>query len=159
AARWLKAVASGQVSGAVAVDAQGSVDGLTVTATARYVPCASEADEIALVIGHSVAIVARDRLDVTVLHSADPSRSLAHVRADAVDVTPDRVLAIARDALTLAIEELTLATAFECVGVCQSIFDTNLQYAKERVQFGVPIGSFQAVKHKLANMYVALERA
>ena len=45
------------------------------------------------------------------------------------------------------------------VGACQTIFDTTVAYAKERHQFGVPIGSFQAVKHKLANLYVALERA
>jgi alkylation response protein AidB-like acyl-CoA dehydrogenase len=45
------------------------------------------------------------------------------------------------------------------VGTCQAIFDRNLAYAKERQQFGVPIGSFQAVKHKLTNMFVAIERA
>jgi alkylation response protein AidB-like acyl-CoA dehydrogenase len=54
---------------------------------------------------------------------------------------------------------MTVALAFELVGTCQTIFDTNLEYAKERHQFGVPIGSFQAVKHKLANMFVAIERA
>jgi alkylation response protein AidB-like acyl-CoA dehydrogenase len=54
---------------------------------------------------------------------------------------------------------MTVAIAFELVGTCQTIFDTNLQYAKERQQFGVAIGSFQAVKHKLANMFVAIQRA
>jgi alkylation response protein AidB-like acyl-CoA dehydrogenase len=54
---------------------------------------------------------------------------------------------------------MTAAIAFELVGTCESIFDTNLEYAKERRQFGVPIGSFQAVKHKLANMFVVIERA
>jgi alkylation response protein AidB-like acyl-CoA dehydrogenase len=39
------------------------------------------------------------------------------------------------------------------------IFETALAYAGEREQFGVPIGSFQAVKHKLADLHVALERA
>src|SRR5204862_6142331 len=55
--------------------------------------------------------------------------------------------------------ELTVAVAFELVGTCQAIFDTNVHYAKQRQQFGVPIGSFQAVKHKLANMFVAIQRA
>jgi transketolase len=45
------------------------------------------------------------------------------------------------------------------VGTCQSIFDVALAYAKVREQFGVPIGSFQAIKHKFSDMYVALERA
>src|SRR5437660_6843302 len=45
------------------------------------------------------------------------------------------------------------------VGTCQSIFDIALDHAKTREQFGVPIGSFQAMKHKFADMYVALESA
>jgi alkylation response protein AidB-like acyl-CoA dehydrogenase len=49
--------------------------------------------------------------------------------------------------------------AAEMVGVARRIFDMALQYAKERKQFDVPIGSFQAIQHKLAEMSLALERA
>nr|MBA3564618.1 acyl-CoA dehydrogenase [Gammaproteobacteria bacterium] len=49
--------------------------------------------------------------------------------------------------------------ALETVGTCQAIFDVTLDYAKQREQFGVPIGSFQAIKHKFADMLIALERA
>jgi alkylation response protein AidB-like acyl-CoA dehydrogenase len=49
--------------------------------------------------------------------------------------------------------------AAEMVGVARRIFDMALQYAKERKQFDVPIGSFQAIQHKLADMSLALERA
>jgi alkylation response protein AidB-like acyl-CoA dehydrogenase len=45
------------------------------------------------------------------------------------------------------------------VGTSQAIFDITLDYAKERQQFGVPIGSFQAIKHKFADMAIAVERA
>ena len=45
------------------------------------------------------------------------------------------------------------------LGTTRWLFDTTLAYAKVRVQFGKPIGSFQAVQHKLANMRLALERA
>ena len=45
------------------------------------------------------------------------------------------------------------------VGTAQTIFDVTLEYAKQREQFGVPIGSFQAIKHKFADMLIALERA
>jgi alkylation response protein AidB-like acyl-CoA dehydrogenase len=45
------------------------------------------------------------------------------------------------------------------VGVAHRIFDMSLQYAKERKQFDVPIGSFQAIQHKLAEMSLALERS
>jgi alkylation response protein AidB-like acyl-CoA dehydrogenase len=49
--------------------------------------------------------------------------------------------------------------AAEMVGTARRIFEMTLQYAKERHQFGVPIGSFQAIQHKLAEMSLALERA
>ena len=53
----------------------------------------------------------------------------------------------------------TTALAVETVGAAQTIFDVTLAYAKQREQFGVPIGSFQAIKHKFADMLIALERA
>jgi Acyl-CoA dehydrogenase, C-terminal domain len=45
------------------------------------------------------------------------------------------------------------------VGACRRILDLVVAHVKQREQFGVPIGSFQAVKHKAADMYVAIERA
>ncbi|MDQ1381388.1 MAG: hypothetical protein QOJ71_2107, partial [Actinomycetota bacterium] len=50
-------------------------------------------------------------------------------------------------------------TAAEMVGTARHIFEMALAYAKERKQFDVPIGSFQAIQHKLADMSLALERA
>ncbi len=52
-----------------------------------------------------------------------------------------------------------MCLALEMVGTAQTIFDITLEYAKQREQFGVPIGSFQAIKHKFADMMIALERA
>jgi alkylation response protein AidB-like acyl-CoA dehydrogenase len=54
---------------------------------------------------------------------------------------------------------VTTAHAAETVGVARRCFDMALAYAKERVQFGVPIGSFQAIQHKLADMSLLVERA
>jgi alkylation response protein AidB-like acyl-CoA dehydrogenase len=53
----------------------------------------------------------------------------------------------------------TAALSAELVGTCSAIFEIALQYAKDREQFGVKIGSFQAMKHKFADMFVALEAA
>ena len=53
----------------------------------------------------------------------------------------------------------TCALAAEMVGTARRLFDMALAYAKERKQFDVPIGSFQAIQHKLADMSLALERA
>jgi alkylation response protein AidB-like acyl-CoA dehydrogenase len=78
-------------------------------------------------------------------------------------VLRDRVLGdpdvSATTALCRALEESTVALALEMVGTAQTIFDTTLEYAKQREQFGVPIGSFQAIKHKFADLLVALEKA
>ena len=49
--------------------------------------------------------------------------------------------------------------AITMVGACQRILDLVLEHVKSRQQFGVPIGSFQAVQHKAADMHVAIERA
>jgi alkylation response protein AidB-like acyl-CoA dehydrogenase len=56
-------------------------------------------------------------------------------------------------------ERATIALAAEMVGTARRLFDMALAYAKERVQFDVPIGSFQAIQHKLAEMALDLERA
>ena len=53
----------------------------------------------------------------------------------------------------------SVGMAITIVGACQRILDLALEHAKQRHQFGVPIGSFQAVQHKAADMHVAIERA
>ena len=80
------------------------------------------------------------------IDALDKSRPL--YRVDIEPIASERV-----------IDEATAALAIEMVGTCQTIFDMTLEYAKQREQFGVPIGSFQAVKHKLVDMYVMLSRA
>jgi alkylation response protein AidB-like acyl-CoA dehydrogenase len=57
------------------------------------------------------------------------------------------------------LERAYVAVAAELVGTARWLLHTTIEYAKQRVQFDVPIGSFQAIQHKLANMSLALERA
>jgi alkylation response protein AidB-like acyl-CoA dehydrogenase len=66
---------------------------------------------------------------------------------------------IARAALDEVMERATVALAAEMVGTARRLLDMTLAYAKERIQFDVPIGSFQAVQHKLADMSLDVERA
>jgi alkylation response protein AidB-like acyl-CoA dehydrogenase len=136
---WLAKVAAGEMSGAAAF-------------TSEHVLCGAEVDMIAAVVDGHVVIV--PPTVTRTIESLDATRTLVDIEAG--DGTR---LPISPEGVKRALEEMTVAIAFELVGACQTIFDTNLQYAKERQQFGVPIGSFQAVKHKLANMFVALERA
>ena len=97
------------------------------------------------------------------IHAFDATRGLARVVLDGVTVSADRVLGTPGPLTALGVEralhEAATGVAVESVGTCQSIFDITLDYVKQREQFGVPIGSFQAIKHKFADLLVALERA
>jgi alkylation response protein AidB-like acyl-CoA dehydrogenase len=61
--------------------------------------------------------------------------------------------------LEKAVDRATVAVCAEMVGGMEASLQMSVAYSKERVQFGKPIGSFQALKHKAANMYVAIETA
>jgi len=137
---WLAKVAAGEVSGTAAFDR-------------NAVLCGAEVDVIAVVDANGVVLTGTD--GAVAINALDRTRSLARLEGE-----PDGPrLPISPVGVQRAQEEITLALAFEMVGTCAAIFETNVQYAKERYQFGVPIGSFQAVKHKLANMFVAIQRA
>src|SRR6185369_7736613 len=103
--------------------------------------------------------------DVTITPTAafDSTRSVVTITLDGVTVPADRVLGEPGPAgaagIRRAVDTAVVALALDTVGTCQAIFDVTLAYAKEREQFGVPIGSFQAIKHKFADMLILLERA
>jgi alkylation response protein AidB-like acyl-CoA dehydrogenase len=64
-----------------------------------------------------------------------------------------------RDAFHRAIGDVRLLAAAEMLGLAQRMFDETLAYAREREQFGVVIGTFQALQHRLVECYAALEQA
>jgi alkylation response protein AidB-like acyl-CoA dehydrogenase len=101
-------------------------------------------------------------LSAKAMASIDGSRQYAVLTLNDVRIDADRVLGepgSAAPALRRALELSTVSLTGELVGTCQAIFDIVHAYVSEREQFGVKIGSFQAIKHKLANMYVAIESA
>ena len=84
------------------------------------------------------------------IDTMDPTRRLARVEAkDSADIGADPGLA-GRAAILLAAEQIGAAT--KCL-------DLTVEYTKDRVQFGRPIGSFQALKHRMADLYVAVQSA
>ncbi len=96
------------------------------------------------------------------LPTLDQTRKQAEVRLDDVRVpaasrlaAPDAGWDVLRSTLDLA----AVALSAEQVGGAQRCLDLSVAYAKERVQFGRPIGSFQAIKHKCADMMLAVESA
>ncbi len=62
-------------------------------------------------------------------------------------------------AITRVLETATVAMAMHTVGACRRIFEATLEYAKVREQYGQVIGSFQALKHRFADLFLAVERA
>ena len=87
-------------------------------------------------------------------------RNAAIVRLDGVRVGADGVLGApgaAGPALARVVDRGTAALAAEMLGGMGATFDMTLEYLKTRQQFGVPIGSFQALKHRAAKMFVELE--
>ena len=90
--------------------------------------------------------------DVTVepLAPLDPTRRLARLTAgDSSDVGPDPGLA----------DIAAVLLAAEQIGAAARCLELTVEYTKQRVQFGRPIGSFQALKHRMADLYVAVQSA
>jgi alkylation response protein AidB-like acyl-CoA dehydrogenase len=183
--RFLGPVASEGVTGTLAFAEPGSgIDLAGIDATFRpsgtgfvlngeksFVLEASRAAQIVVVArregtiaaeGIGLFVVAADSPGLTVeaMSSLDGSRELATLKIDGVEVGADRVLGepgASSGVLRRILDEATTALAAEMVGTCQGIFDVLFEHVTNREQFGVKIGSFQAMKHKFANMYVAIE--
>jgi alkylation response protein AidB-like acyl-CoA dehydrogenase len=185
-ARFLGAVVAGESSGTMALaERSGSFDPAAVTATfvvdgdeavlsgeKRFVVEGDAVEELVVVAraagssgddGVHALVVPVAATRTKLVHALDGSLRFAHVDLDGVRVARDRILGAGESSsaagLRRALEEATVATALEIVGIAQTMFDVTLDYAKQREQFGVPIGSFQAIKHKFADMIVSLERA
>ena len=90
------------------------------------------------------------------IETVDPGRPQARVTFDR---SPATLLSADASVLGRVLDLACVAISAEQVGAAQRAFDLTLAYAKQRVQFGRPIGSFQAVKHRLADMYTLLESA
>ncbi len=96
-------------------------------------------------------------VEVTPLATLDPTRTLARVDVGSAIIPPARILGgLSHD--TVRALTVVLAAA-ESAGASRWCLDTASQYATQRVQFGRPIGQFQGVKHRLADMLVMVEQA
>jgi 3-oxochol-4-en-24-oyl-CoA dehydrogenase len=135
------------------------VDGDRVTGTVSTVWGAATAEVLVLPVAHGGegvrwVVLDRGQVEVRELPSFDPTRRLGEVTVDA-PVVAERWLAPGAEVELVA----TLRASAELLGVADWCVGTAAAYACERVQFGRPIGQFQAVKHRCANMLMALEMA
>ncbi len=123
--------------------------------THPFVLEADRVERIAVVVpGPRLAVIDTADAPARFVATVDYSRRLFTLDLPQLDTQP-----LAVDAYALWRDRTYASMAAEMVGTARRIFDMALEYAKERKQFDVPIGSFQAIQHKLADMSLALERA
>ena len=87
----------------------------------------------------------------------DQTRKQAKLEFAGVPATPLGEPGDGWAALSKTLDQAAVAIANEMVGGAQKVLDMSVEYAKVRVQFGRPIGSFQAIKHKCADMLLEVE--
>jgi alkylation response protein AidB-like acyl-CoA dehydrogenase len=176
---WLPRIAAGETIATLALTEEGSrwdADSVTtaatrdgsawrITGTKWYVLDGHVAGLVLVVArtegGPALFAVAGDAAGLTrePMQTMDATRKMARLTFDNVAATAigdaERGWATVEQALRLG----AVALAAENVGGAQRCLDAAADYARERIQFGRPIGSFQAVKHKLANMLIQVEQA
>jgi alkylation response protein AidB-like acyl-CoA dehydrogenase len=167
--RLLPRIAAGDVAAVAWAGPDGSwtepairADGDSLTGTAHYV---LDADTATVVLGVAaddggVGVYEVNADDAKRMHTPtmDPTRRLGAVTVDRAagrrigSGDASHALAVAKDAAIVAL-------AAEQVGAAERILELTVEYAKVRVQFGRPIGSFQALKHRMADLHVLVQSA
>jgi alkylation response protein AidB-like acyl-CoA dehydrogenase len=146
AAQWLPRITAGEARVIVGLEQNLLVEDAHV------------ADLLLLQRGDSLIAATPDQVALQHNESVDPSRKLFSVEVGQGVTT----VASATEAATLlanALNRGALGSAAQALGLAQRMIDLSVQYTSERQQFGKPIGSFQAVKHHMANVAVRLEYA
>jgi alkylation response protein AidB-like acyl-CoA dehydrogenase len=185
---WLPRIATGEVKATLAVtepNARWDAAGITATArearggfalsgTKMFVPDAHLADVLVVAArsrdgstmedGVSLFLVPKDMpgLSVRRLPSIDETRKLCEVTLDNVPVPGTALLGELHQGwapLQRVIDRAAVALSAEICGAAQRVLEITVEYAKLRTAFGKPIGSYQGVKHKCADMLVEIENA
>lgn len=185
-AQWLAPLLAGQLQVAFAVDEYERVHDLTEVGTrltstdaglhlSGSTCCVANGDQADLLIvlarsagqageteGLSLLLIPADAPGVSILsHRSVDGQRAAEIHFDQVTVSADQVLGSLHEGHALAervIRETLLALAAEAVGALSVLLYSTVDYAKTRKQFGVPIGSFQALQHRMTNMFMAYEQ-
>jgi alkylation response protein AidB-like acyl-CoA dehydrogenase len=147
AATWLPRIAAGE-----AVVAVGHPE-------LPFVEDAHVADLLLLPSGDTLHAVPADAATIVVQPTNDPARRIATVDFSVSDATRVASGDAAHGLLDAALDRGALASAAQALGTCDQLIALAVAYASERKQFGKPIGSFQAVKHMIAEVKVPLEYA
>lgn len=172
--KYLPQLASGKIIGTFAI-AEGPGDPAAATIYAKV--------QGGKLSGAKLPVMDGDIADIAIVAAVangKPGLYLVELNADSVSREPMKTLDIAHgysrltfkdaaadplpgagdwDAVATWLDRIAILCAFEQVGGAQAALNMAVEYAKDHYAFGRPIGSFQALKHKLADMYVATELA
>jgi alkylation response protein AidB-like acyl-CoA dehydrogenase len=149
----LEASAEGVLGGTKTYVIDGTIANLIVVAARSPGTTGTDGISLFTVAGDA------DGLTRTPLEGIDPTRKIARLDFAGVRAQPLGQTGTAWPALERTLNHAAVALAAEMCGGAQRCLDMAVQYAKDRVQFGRPIGSFQAIKHKCADMLLAVESA
>ncbi|MEM7097289.1 MAG: acyl-CoA dehydrogenase [Pseudomonadota bacterium] len=155
----------------IATTANSGGDGYTIDGNKTFVLDGHVADKLIVVArtsgnsgdrdGLSLFLVDRDAdgVEITRTKMAD-SRNAANISLSGVSVGADALIGQAdagAEVLDPALDIARIGLSAEMLGSLQECFERTVEYLKERKQFGVAIGSFQALKHRAANMFCEIE--
>ena len=162
-AKWLPAIAAGEVLGAIALREAGTADGpandtQTLSGTFDHVLFADVATLLAVPAETGgLALIAADTPGVSIAGRpvVDLTRSMARITLD--HATPEAILPLTPADWDRLLDHAAIALACDAVGAAAALLDRTVEYLKVREQFGRPIGSFQALKHRAADWMVKIE--
>jgi alkylation response protein AidB-like acyl-CoA dehydrogenase len=174
--RWLAPLAAGELRGAPAlVDAgapaepnkfallaESDGDGIVLNGEKTLVMDAASADFFLVATADGRRHIVEKDADgvlVTPEESIDHTRRLSSVRLDGVRVAPESTLPGGTEDYWPVFQRACVALAAESTGVAQRALDMSVAYAKDRQQFGRPIGAYQAVSHRCAQMLLETENS
>ncbi|MDI9916295.1 acyl-CoA dehydrogenase [Rhodococcus sp. IEGM 1379] len=150
----LPGLIDGTVVATVGISTSATLSGSSVELTAPVeMLCAAMADILLVSIGEDVVVLRREQVQVTESPTLDPTRRVSAVTTNG---SVDAVAVLAGAGAPAVSIGRTLAAA-EAAGVITAATKLAVEYAKDRFAFGRAIGSFQSVKHILANMLVDRE--
>jgi alkylation response protein AidB-like acyl-CoA dehydrogenase len=148
--------------GEFAMEARADGDGVVLDGEKVLVMDAAAADLLLVATSDGcrhVVETGADGVTVTPATSIDLTRRLYAVRFEGVRVAPEDTLPAAGEDYLAVFHRVCVALAAESTGVAQRTLEMAVEYAKDRQQFGRPIGSYQAVSHRCAQMLLETENA
>jgi acyl-CoA dehydrogenase len=161
-AKWLPRIAAGEVKGAVALLKPGTADQPAATSSAGslsgdlgLVEYAAQADLLVVATADGLYLVEPSAATITPHEALDRTTRLASVTLDGV--AGEKLEN--GNPLSELVDRAAVLAANDLAGIARKALSDTVEYDKTRVQFGKPVGSFQAIKHDLADIHLAVTMA